>query len=63
MMTAIGSLILLTACFPMTNDAVGLNALAPTIGALGQEVVRVDDDALTTAFRNHAATWQAAAGK
>jgi len=60
-MTALGSMIFLMGC-SWTDDAVGLAALTPTIGALGREVVRVDDDALTSAYRDHAATWQAAVG-
>lgn len=62
MMIAGGLLISLAGCFPQIDDAAGLAALQPTLAALGQEVIRVDDDALNEAYRNHAATWQAAVG-
>lgn len=62
-LTAIGSMISLMGCLEATDDAVGLRALQPSIADLGREVVRVDDDALTTAFRDHAAIWQAAVGE
>lgn len=63
MLTAIGCLTLLTGCFPGVDDGVGLAALRPSLGALGQEVVRIDDDALTAAYRDHAAIWLAATGQ
>lgn len=53
----------LMGCDPAIDDGVGLEALRPTIKSLGVEVVRIGDDALTTAYRNHAATWQAAKGE
>jgi hypothetical protein len=59
-MTVLGCLILLTGCFPTTDDAVGLRALEPSIRDLGVEVIRVDDGKLTSAYRNLAATWKAA---
>jgi len=49
-------------CSEAVDDGVGLAALKPTIGALGREVIRVDDAALSAAYRDHAATWQAALG-
>lgn len=59
----LGPAIFLTACLERVDDAAGLRALGPSLGALGQEVVRVQDPALTTAFRNHAARWEAAMGE
>lgn len=62
-LTALGLLTLLSGCLNSgVDDAAGLAALRPTLGALGQEVVRIDDAALTGAYRDHAATWQAAIG-
>ena len=54
----LGCAIFLTACLRV-DDATGLRLLEPTIGALGHEVVRVNDAALTAAYRNLAATYVA----
>jgi hypothetical protein len=64
MMTATGCLIFLAGCLNNgVDDGVGLRALQPSLVALGSEVQRIDDTALTAAYRDHAATWQAALGE
>ena len=60
-LTVIGLVGSLTACGPDLSQAPVLEALRAPLAGLAVEVRRVDDDALTSAFRDVAATWEAGA--
>lgn len=62
MTTALGLMTFLAACPKPIDDAVGLRSLEKPLGTLGREVSRIDDPALTSAFRGVAARWEAAIG-
>lgn len=57
------AIFLSAACNPEIDDGVGLRALEGPLVAVGQEVLRVSDDKLTAAYRDLAASWEAALGE
>jgi hypothetical protein len=62
-MTALGLTAFLAACDPQISETVVLDALKPPLFDLGLQVQRVDDDELTAAYRNLAATLEAGIGR